>query len=159
MGDGALAEDVVQDSALTALDKLDQFARGSSFIAWMSTIVRYTALNAARRHRRHAASEIGSVEDPNLQVGGDSMTLPAVDPRGNLSNASAFDDDVVRALFQLEEPARASLLLRTVLDLSYAEIAKALDMPEGTAMSHVHRARRAMRAALGDRATPEVTDA
>ena len=54
-------------------------------------------------------------------------------------------DAVLRSLAALEENARACLLMRTVLGLSYAEIARTLSIPEGTAMSHVHRARKAMR--------------
>jgi len=57
-------------------------------------------------------------------------------------------DRVLEALVSLEETARACLLLRTVLDKSYREISLALDIPEGTAMSHVHRARKAMRRML-----------
>ena len=54
----------------------------------------------------------------------------------------------VRALAALAETARAALLLRTVLELDYATIARLLDIPEGTAMSHVHRSREALRRAL-----------
>ena len=48
----------------------------------------------------------------------------------------------------MEETARACLLLRTLQDMPYREIALALDIAEGTAMSHVHRARMAMRERL-----------
>src|SRR5690606_21981893 len=61
----------------------------------------------------------------------------------------AFDDHVLKALGQLDEVARACLLLRTVHDLPYKQIALILEVPEGTAMSHVHRARQAMRRHLG----------
>ena len=46
---------------------------------------------------------------------------------------------------RLEETARTCLLLRTLRDMPYREISLLLDIPEGTAMSHVHRARQAMR--------------
>ena len=52
------------------------------------------------------------------------------------------------ALGRLEETARACLLLRVVLDLPYQEISRSLGIPQGTAMSHVHRARRAMASLL-----------
>jgi RNA polymerase sigma-70 factor (ECF subfamily) len=48
----------------------------------------------------------------------------------------------------LDEVARACLLLRTVHDMPYKQIAQVLEVPEGTAMSHVHRARQAMRQRL-----------
>ena len=49
--------------------------------------------------------------------------------------------------------ARACLLLRAVQDLDYSELSRLLGIPEGTAMSHVHRARNALRRALADRGT------
>jgi RNA polymerase sigma-70 factor (ECF subfamily) len=59
-----------------------------------------------------------------------------------------FDDALAGALEELDETARACLLMRVVLDLPYKRIALALDIPEGTAASHVHRARASMRASL-----------
>jgi DNA-directed RNA polymerase specialized sigma24 family protein len=46
------------------------------------------------------------------------------------------------------------LLLRTVEKLSYAEIAALMDMPEGTAMSHVHRSKMALRERLSRPSSP-----
>ena len=69
--------------------------------------------------------------------------------RGDIAiDQESFDDDVVAALMSLDETARACLLMKTVLDLPYREIAAALGVPEGTAMSHVHRARGALRERL-----------
>jgi RNA polymerase sigma-70 factor (ECF subfamily) len=48
------------------------------------------------------------------------------------------------------EVARACLLLRTLEGLEYAEISRLLEIPEGTAMSHVHRTRRYLRDRLAD---------
>src|SRR6185503_14289646 len=49
LGGRSGADDVVQEAAIVALDKLHQFQPGTNFLAWMSRIVRYTALNHARR--------------------------------------------------------------------------------------------------------------
>jgi RNA polymerase sigma-70 factor (ECF subfamily) len=144
-------DDVLQEGAMIALRKLDQFDPDTSFIAWMGRIVRYVALNQGRRQRRRAT------------VGLDPDTLPitagpadaAASARGELiADQRAFDDDVLHALRSLEDTARSCVLLRTVLDLPYREIALALDIPEGTAMSHVHRARGALRERLRHRAPP-----
>ena len=53
-----------------------------------------------------------------------------------------------RRLNALEETPRICLLLRTLRNMPYKEIALALGIPEGTAMSHVHRARAAMRKSI-----------
>ena len=57
------------------------------------------------------------------------------------------------ALEELSEEARCCLLLRIVEDLAYSEIAQLLAIPEGTAMSHVHRAKATLRRRLASRAT------
>ena len=55
---------------------------------------------------------------------------------------------VLQALRQLPDVARTCLLLRVVREMTYAEIAAALDIPAGTAMSHVHRTRKKLRRLL-----------
>jgi RNA polymerase sigma-70 factor (ECF subfamily) len=65
-----------------------------------------------------------------------------------LPSQVAFDDQVLDALRDLAETARACLLMKTVMELDYKHIARVLGIAEGTAMSHVHRARSRMRAAL-----------
>ena len=67
----------------------------------------------------------------------------------SLGNASefqgAFDDDMLRGLNQLSVEARSCLLLRVVDGLAYADIAELMSIPEGTAMSHVHRSKKWLR--------------
>jgi RNA polymerase sigma-70 factor (ECF subfamily) len=75
------------------------------------------------------------------------------------SNQQAFDDDVVQALGGIEDERRVCLLLRVVHDLSYEEIAEITGLPEGTAMSHVHRAKSSLRKTLTSPATPSVSTA
>lgn len=137
VGDAAEAEDVVQEAAMVAYRKLDQFKPGTSFRAWAGMIVRNVALNTLRstRRRRGAVNELTSTTQAALasnhsRDGGDPVSLDGV-----------LDLRVVGALSDLGDIARACLLLRTVGDLHYSEIATLLDIPEGTAMSHVHRAR------------------
>lgn len=144
--DRGIAEDVLQEAAIIAMGKLDQFRDGTSFAAWMGQIVRFTALNHARsRKRRRTLSEIKL-----HQVGARHDGSP-VTPRGTIADAqSQFDDDLLRALMGLDPTACACLLLRTVEELSYREISEALQIPEGTAMSHVHRSRKALRETLGE---------
>ncbi len=118
-------------------------------MAWMSQIVRLTALN----HVRKSSHRIAVPTDPQLldHLGtadaarpGDDALLVSGD--GHLSlEQTEFDDQVLGALSGVGKVARACLLLRIVQDLSYAEIAKTLQIPEGTAMSHVHRAKKMMR--------------
>lgn len=141
------AEDVVQESALIGLQKIGEFDSETNFAAWMGGIVRNVARNAARKsHRRHTSSADPAMLDtstPASSLGPSTADETEVDQ-------SSFDQHVLAALNELEEVPRACLLLRTVRQMSYREIAAVLAIPEGTAMSHVHRARHAMRKRLSN---------
>lgn len=148
VGDQALAEDILQEAAVIALGKLDQFDLATSFPAWMTQIVRYVALNHVhRRSRRHAVSV-----DPLHLNGEVAAEMPEtsleLSGRGQIrvdhADQGGIDDELLAALRLLDEDARACLLLRVVMELPYGEISRTLRIPQGTAMSHVHRARRAL---------------
>ena len=144
-------EDVLQESALIALGKLGDFDPQSNFTAWMAQIVRYTALNTGRRRARRRA--VASIHDDLLEQPAGSEHRgngsASASGKGNLPGyEEAFDDRLLGALKSLGETPRACLLLRTVEEMSYREISEILGIPEGTAMSHVHRTRQALRERL-----------
>jgi RNA polymerase sigma-70 factor (ECF subfamily) len=138
LGERTHAEDVLQEAAMIGLGKLAAFVPHTSFAAWMGQIVRFTALNHRRKLQRRARSETVSAAP------GVGVAAPPV------QGEAGFDARTQAALAQLGETARMCLLLKTVLELDYAEIAETLGIPQGTAMSHVHRGRAQMRALLGD---------
>lgn len=149
--DRASADDVVQDAALVAIEKLSQFRAGSSFHAWMGQIVRHVALNYSRREKRRRAA--GGAQDASDRPASE----PSGPPSGELATAQwgtasadelGFDDQLMRALGELNNAARACLLLRTLGGLEYSEISRLLGIPSGTAMSYVHRSRRYLRQRL-----------
>jgi RNA polymerase sigma-70 factor (ECF subfamily) len=144
------AEDIVQESAMIGLQKIAEFRPDTNFAAWMGGIVRNVARNAARKsQRRHT----GATDPAALDESRAGIEPPPADPgfdrRGVLSpEQSDFDDRVIRALGLLEETPRVCLLLRSLRQMPYRDIATLLGIPEGTAMSHVHRARSAVRQEL-----------
>jgi RNA polymerase sigma-70 factor (ECF subfamily) len=114
----------------------------------MGQIVRYVALNALRRRSGRDSAPAASMDESGTAL--HRADEPA-DPRVLVElsrDQDHFDDEVVAALADLSPMARACLLLRAVQDLDYSELSRLLGIPEGTAMSHVHRARTALRAAL-----------
>jgi RNA polymerase sigma-70 factor (ECF subfamily) len=144
LGDAHEADDVVQEAALIAYRKRESFASGTSFRSWVGTIVRNVAMNALRSSRRRR----GLVEGwTGAQPAGDAP-LSAASSNGAVLTDRVIDARVLRALSDMGDVARACLLLRTVGELQYAEIASMLAIPEGTAMSHVHRARAHLRERL-----------
>lgn len=134
------AEDVLQESGIVGLQKRADFTPGTSFVHWMSQIVRFTALNEARRRNLRRAAPIESGIDPL-----DHRQDPSL---AALEASEPFDDQTRDALATLDETARACLLMRTVLDMPYRQISEVLQIAEGTAMSHVHRSRQRVRAVL-----------
>lgn len=148
------AEDVVQEAAVIALRKLDEFdpstARGGDggFAAWMGQIVRNVARNQARKQarRRTVATDPGDMD----RAGSGASGLARLDEAHDVE----LDQHVLDALNELDEIPRTCLLLRTVRDLPYREISNVLGIPEGTAMSHVHRARKTLRARLSQSVGP-----
>lgn len=138
------AEDVCQEAFLAAYGKRDQFDPGTNFLAWMGRFVRNVAANELRkRARRRTAST-----DPVLLDRGTSISGASPRPEHELYDREEFDERLLAALRELGEVPRSCFLLRTLRELSYAEVAALLEVPEGTAMSHVHRARLALRAKL-----------
>ncbi len=147
----ALADDILQEAAIVALSKLDQYRPGTNFSAWMGQTVRYVALNQSRKERRRRGQPLDETIGEAASSATDAArrdTL-ALSARGELPvDQRDFDDRILKALSAASETARACLLLRTVESLEYSEISRILDIPEGTAMSHVHRTRRLLRELL-----------
>lgn len=156
LGDPIEAEDVCQEAFLAAYAKRDQFDPATNFQAWMGRFIRNVVSNELRkRGRRNTASTDPLVLDGEC-VGVDARgsagswsTYEAEASGGVAFDSDAFDEHLAAGLRELAEVPRSCLLLRTLRELSFAEIAQLLEIPEGTAMSHVHRARLALRARLG----------
>ena len=158
VGNGHAAEDVVHEAALQALGRLDQYQPGTNFNAWMAQIVRYVALNYARKENRRRGAVVSGdqIETLPAPLNRGGAAPPSIDACGNMTGIQThFDDEVLKALATLSETARACLLLRTVEGLEYREIAGILNIPQGTAMSHVHRSRHQLRNHLTDHSTAE----
>lgn len=150
----SLADDVVQEAAMIALSKLDQFEPGTNFTAWMAQMVRNVAMNVGRKEMRRSAASLNAGDAIELADRAAPGAAPGVGlgaVSGYLSEYQThFDDRVLHALEEMSDTARACLLLKTLEGLEYSEISRLLDIPEGTAMSHVHRSRQTLRRKLAD---------
>ncbi|HED53541.1 MAG TPA: sigma-70 family RNA polymerase sigma factor [Phycisphaerales bacterium] len=151
LGGPSEADDAVQEAAMVALRRLDEYEPGTNFAAWMGTIVRHTARNIARGNRRRIARDRAHSDDLQLHCTekdtgssrGSRQRL--IWPDGTLAEVSDPDDiAVVAALHRLPEKQRASYLLRIACSMSYRQIAELMEIPESTARSNVFRARRTL---------------
>jgi RNA polymerase sigma-70 factor (ECF subfamily) len=141
LGQAADADDALHEAAIIGLGKFHTFSPGTNFEAWMAQITRLTALNLLRKRSKHRGAVAPDDVPESLapQMSGQSQ---------GAANAEEWTQQLHDALALLGETARVCLLLRVVGGLSYASIAAILDIPEGTAMSHVHRATKHLRATM-----------
>ena len=133
------AEDVVQESFLKAYKAQESF-RGSEAKTWMLSIVRNTAMDFLRRYK---SSVTTTLDEPGYEPQDDSP-----DPERVLLEQSRRDQ-VRQAISHLEPEFREALVLREIEGLSYKEIASILDIPMGTVMSRLSRARNLLLVELG----------
>jgi RNA polymerase sigma-70 factor (ECF subfamily) len=136
------AEDLVQDTLIRAYRAADRFD-GESPRAWLLTIMRNTQKNRVRRRR------------PSLLRGGDDVRHRlAQEPGGEeperLVTERLLDGRLDRAVRSLPARFRAVVELVDLAGLTYEEAATFLDIPAGTVMSRLHRARARLRGTLGD---------
>jgi len=149
-GDRADAEDLVQETYAKALRGFASFTKGTNLRAWMFRILRNAFLNS---RTGLAAQKTDFLEDQDVPV--DEAVTHAVTPEEILLR-SEDQKTLFAALDSLPEMQREIILLCEVDEMSYREIAQMLDVPVGTVMSRLSRARVGLRAALGAKLKEEV---
>jgi len=130
------AEDLVQDTLMHALRSFDRFTPGTNCRAWLVTI-----LHNVRSNRRRARFRRQAIE---AHADWSAETVAFVPP----VPLHITDEDILAALKGIPEPYQDIILLCDVEELSYKEIAAALNIPIGTVMSRLHRGRALLRKAL-----------
>src|SRR5579884_1578805 len=123
------AEDIVQEASLKAFKAIHSF-RGGDARVWMLSIVRNTAMTFLRRRKPDAAIDLDQLEPVDASL----------NPEQGLLRESRREE-VRRAIARLDPEFRETLVLREIEGLSYKEIAAILDVPAGTVMSRLSRAR------------------
>lgn len=147
------AEDVVQEAYLRAFRFFDTF-RGGEGRAWLLAIVRHTCYSWLEKNRpaevstgfdAEAAAEERAAFDPDMLAGegGNPEAIALQNAHRRMLN------DAIAAL---PLGFREVLILRELEDLSYREIARVVDVPVGTVMSRLARARKLLRQSASLRA-------
>lgn len=137
------ALDVAQDSLLRLFQSFSRFDPERPLRPWLARIVRNRVRDVQRRRRARPAVSLDSLVADGF---------PESPARGaGPEERAAYHElqrRIWRALHRLGEAHREILVLRDYQDLSYAEIAAVLDVPQGTVMSRLHAARRSLRRVL-----------
>jgi RNA polymerase sigma-70 factor (ECF subfamily) len=136
------AEDLVQETYLKAYRYYDKFTEGTNLKAWLFRILKNTFINNYRkRQSQPLQSAFDDIEDAfENQI--------RVEPGKRIPNPEedilkdVLDEDVQRALDELPEDYRMVVLLADLEGFSYQEISDILEVPPGTVMSRLYRARR-----------------
>ena len=138
--DGALAEDVVQDALVRALTYAPSF-RGENPRAWLLQIVRTVAYDtlAARPRRRESPLDDGMASE---------LVDPGDDPEMALARNEAHAT-LAAAPGALPADLREVIVLRELEEMSYRDIARVVQVPIGTVMSRLWRARQALMQTAG----------
>ena len=129
VGDRASADDLVQDTLERAWAKLHLYRRGTDLRAWLFTVMHNVHVNKVR-----ATRVTDTLEDE----------LPELAQRASQGDALLVRD-LDRAIARLPTEQRSVLLLVTLEEMSYEEVARALGIPIGTVMSRLSRAREKLR--------------
>jgi RNA polymerase sigma factor (sigma-70 family) len=127
----AEVEDAVQETWIRACKGLGDFRWNSAFSTWLLGIGLNVVRDVIRRNTRHAV-----------------LVLDSVAPQP--ANVVRYDDriDLERGIRMLPDRHRMVLVLHDVEGLKHAEIARRLEIPEGTSKSHLAKARKQLRVSL-----------
>lgn len=146
------AEDLVQEAYLRAFKALDQYRDGTNLRAWLFRIMTNAYINEYRkRSRRPVNSSLDDIEEFYLY---DHLIDSGVQPNSERPEDIVLNritaDDVLKSLDVLSDDFRHVVLLADVEGFTYREIAEILDIPVGTVMSRLYRARRRLQSSLYD---------
>jgi RNA polymerase sigma factor (sigma-70 family) len=145
-GNGTDAEDIVQEASLSAFRAIASFANGNAR-HWVLTIVRHCGYQWLRKNRRNSlvhVKSLESVEEANAETHDGNVKTPETE-----LIAKADAERLTAAIDEIPEPFRATLILRVKHDLNYREIADVMNVPVGTVMSRLARARHYLMAVVG----------
>lgn len=131
-GDRHDAEDLVQLACVRALERTHQLQPDSSPLSWMFSIVHTTWINEIRSR---------DVRSRSRQEWNESVIETVTDPAAPTPETDLMHEQILRAVNGLPDGQREVMLLVAVERFSYKETAEILEVPIGTVMSRLSRAR------------------
>jgi RNA polymerase sigma-70 factor (ECF subfamily) len=139
-GDAGLAEDLAQETFVKAFRNLAAFDARRRLSSWLFRIAHNTGIDALRKSR------------PTMVAidAGEPLDEPAAPAAGDPVERRALGRALQAALAQLRPDQRTAVVLRYEGGQSFEEIGQVLGIPESTARSHVHRARKELARLMTD---------
>ena len=145
LGDRTAAEDVAQETFISAFRAIDGF-RGGSLRAWLLRIASNRSYDSIRSRKRRSENSLDeALENPSFQVASKDPSPEQMALRGELR------DEIQNAVLSLPPDQRAVVVMVDVQGLSYDEASEATGASLGTVKSRLSRARAAVRGHLLER--------
>src|SRR5207247_4331137 len=126
-GDAEKAQEFTQDTFIRAFSRLSQFRGDAAFSTWLHRIT-VTVVSNARRSEVRIAREVALDEAHSVEV-----SAPEAEPD--------LKESIARAVEDLSEAYRMTLIMHDIEGYTHAEIAEILGVPEGTCKSRLSAAR------------------
>lgn len=134
--DSALAEDITQESFVKMWKHLDSYDTNRNFKTWMFRIAHNTTIDWLRKRKHKVFSDFNTTEDDDFgSTLADETPLP-----DELFEKKELTNTLEKALAKMSVPSRELLLLRLRENLTFEEVAEALDRPLNTVKSQYRRA-------------------
>ncbi len=129
-------EDLVEEAFIKAYRSIAKFQTGKPFYAWLARIAINNALNFLKKERHANIQPIEWFENSLQSSQGNPVKI---------TKQNMLEERISVAMKKLPEEYRTILLLRVEEDFSYDEISEVLNIPRGTVMSRLARARQRLK--------------
>lgn len=142
--------DIVQDSLIAAWQKIGDFRGDAKISTWLTAIVDNHSRNRLQQRQQREKREINSLNAPIPGGNSDSLPDPPSDALSALEQLEAAEMHrfLRHCIEALSQEFREVLVLRDMQELAYDEVAKTLQLQEGTVKSRLFRARDAVKECL-----------
>lgn len=144
IGNRAAAEDAVQDAFISAYRKLSSFRYGS-FKAWLLRIVTNACYDELRRIKRNPVIILDTVGEEDANLNSSELLVDDTGSPEEISLNLELSSKIQDGLSAMQLDFRSVLVLVDLLELSYLDASKILDVPIGTIKSRLLRARTRMK--------------
>lgn len=144
------AEDVVQEAYVSAFSHLSEFAGRAAFGTWLTRICVHEALRRVRREKSYVRTDANEENGTEEALMSSSFPSGAPTPEEQTSSRE-LGELLERTIDELPEAFRTVFVLRAVEQLSVAETAACLEVPEETVKTRFFRARALLREDLAQR--------
>ena len=133
------AEDLVEEAFIKAYRAIDRFSAEKKFFPWIYRIAINNALNFLKSKRRQKAESLSQYENRLMDMKTDPVKI---------TENKILKEKVNQAIVRLPDEYRVIINLRVEQECSYDEISQILNIPKGTVMSRLARARKKLKEIL-----------